>query len=410
MHRKILAVTLLAIIASGCSKNEPNDLDKNGSSAKGVTMSQAKEIFTPGIATEQTDGTMIHWLEPKGPPLYIRSEEEKQHGMKYGREAPKPEFLQPPLDKSLPDFAPSLAADLSGSIIGGASDVLPSLVKLWIQAFNEYYPNVQINIGTPYAGSLGMLQVIEGNYDFVFVSRELKPTDITSFNAKYGYDPLSVPVSGASYRHYGFLDAIGFFVNINNPLSKLSFDQIDALFSSTRHRGGEPIKTWGDLGLTGQWADQPVHLYGIEPWNGFEEFVRQRALSYDGKRGEWREDVHFEHHSFTVAEKVAEDPLGIGYTGLAYITSPVKMLPLAQEKGSENYIPPSYEQVAMANYPLSRLIYLAANKAPNEKLDPIIDEFLRFILSKQGQQLVLDHAIYLPLRHWQQQESMQSLN
>lgn len=408
MLRKILATALLAIIASGCSEKTPDSASAGAPAAHNMTASQL--TMAAGTASQELNHNMIHWLEPTGPALHIRSEEEKQHGMEFGREEPAPEFLQPPLDSLLPDFQPGLAAGTSGSILGGASDVLPGLVKLWIKEFNKVYPNIKIDIATPYAGSLGMLEVIDGDYDFVFVSRELKPTDITSFNQKYGYDPLSVPVSGASYRHYGFLDAIGFFVNINNPLSKLSFDQIDALFSSTRHRGGKEIKTWGDLGLSGEWADQPVHLYGIEPWNGFEEFVRQRALNYAGKRGEWREDVHFEHHSFTISELVAKDPLGIGYTGLAYITSPVKMLPLAGDKGSENYIAPSYEQVANASYPLSRLIYLATNKEPGKKLDPIIDEFLRFILSKQGQQLVLDHAIYLPLRNWQLANSLQILD
>jgi len=287
--------------------------------------------------------------------------------------------------------------------------VLPGLVLAWIDAFNEIYPGANIEIATPYAGSLGMLEVIEGNYDFVFVSRELKPTDISSFNEKYGYDPFTAAVAGGSYRHYGFLDAIGFFVNIDNPLDRLSLEQIDRLFSSTHHRGGEAVARWGQLGLVGEWENQPVHLYGVEPWNGFEEFVRQKALDFNGQRGEWREDITFSHTAFPIAEQVANDPLGIGYTGLAYITRGVKMLPLSAGADDEP-VPPSYERVADASYPLSRLIYLNANRVPGQPLDSVLDELLRFIVSRQGQQIVLDQAIYIPLRNWQAQESLSKLD
>ena len=350
--------------------------------------------------------TMAEWLRPTPGELPRRSDEEKKLGTEIGRPLPTPEFLQPPLDGSLKPFAPTLDPDTSGSFIGGASDILPSLVHSWIAAFNRYYPNVNIEIGTPYAGSLGMLEVIEGNYDFVFVSRELKPTDITLFTEKYGYPPLSVPISGAAYRHYGFLDAIGFFVHVDNPLDRLTYQQIDSLFSSTRHHGGEPITTWGELGLQGEWANRTVNLYGVAPWNGFEEFVRQRVLSVDERRGEWRDGIDFSKTAFPIAEKVASDPQGIGYTGLAYVTAGVKMLPLSTSGEAGSYIPPTYERVADATYPLSRLIYFNVNRAPDEPLNPILHEFLRFVLSREGQQLVLDHAIFVPLRSSQANESL----
>jgi phosphate transport system substrate-binding protein len=350
---------------------------------------------------------MVQWLQPAIPDLPLRSEEEKQLGMEQGREAPPAELLQPTLDPALPSFVPRPELKLSGTVKGGASDVLPGLVNLWIERFREHYPDVNIEIGRPYAGSLGMLEVIDGSYDFVFVSRELKPTDISSFNETYGYDPLTVPVAGGSYRHYGFLDAIGFFVNIGNPLDKITFNEIDAIFSSTRHRGGAEITTWGQLGLGGEWADRPIHAYGVEPWNGFEEFVRQRVLSTGDSRGEWREDVRFSHQAFPLSEQVANDPLAIGYTGLAYITRGVKMLPLAVDN---RYIAPSYENVADASYPLSRLIFFNSNKNPETGLNPILDEFLRFILSQQGQQAVLDHAIFLPLRKGQYDQSIGKLD
>jgi phosphate transport system substrate-binding protein len=263
---------------------------------------------------------------------------------------------------------------------------------------------VKIDVPPPYAGSLGAKELVKGTLDFVFVSRELRPDDITEFKEKFGYAPLSVAISGGSYRHFGFLDAIGFFVNKDNPIENISFAQLDAILSSTHHRGGEAITQWGQLGLSGEWAKKPIHVYGIKPWNGFEEFIRQRVLSVNGQRGEWRDDINFDKVVFPVARRVEGDPYGIGYSGLAYIDAGVKVLPISPGKSGPFYAP-SYENVARAVYPLSRILYFNINKAPGKPLPPAISEFLRFILSREGQQIVLDEALFLPLRASQVQAS-----
>lgn len=365
-------------------------------------------LASPACAAPQPG--VVDWLQPVGSELPLRSEEEKQRGIDEGRPLPDAEPLQPGLDPRLTEFAPSLDSEVSGRYNGTTSDILPGLVNAWIAAFAAYYPNVNIVISPPFAGSLGMLDVIEGRLDFVFVSRELKPTDIESFNAKYGYAPFTVAISGGSYRHYGFLDAIGFFVHPDNPITGLTLQQLDSLFSTTRNRGGSQITTWGELGLGGAWKAQPVHLYGIKPWNGFEEFVRQRVLDFDGKRGEWRQDIRFSPTAFPVATQVAADVYGIGYTGLAYLTDPVRVLPLSAANDGGDYLAPTYENVASADYPLARLMYFNANRPPGSSLDPALEEFLRFILSRQGQQIILDQAIYLPLRSDQAAGSLAALD
>ena len=149
--------------------------------------------------------------------------------------------------------------------------------------------------------------------------------------------------------------------------------------------------------MTGEWANKPIHIYGVKPWNGFEEFVRQRVLSIPGKRGEWRDGITFDTVVFPIAGRVANDPYGIGYAGLAYLDAPVKLLALAPQSPGPT-IAPTYENVARAEYPLSRLIYLNLNKAPGKPLPPALEEFLRFILSREGQQVVLDERIFIPLR------------
>lgn len=314
-----------------------------------------------------------------------------------GRDLPKPELLQPSLDESLPAFSPQHGPDLAGHLKGAASDVLADLSKRWIAAFQKFYPSVTIELPPPYAGSLGALELIKGDIDFVCVSRELKPTDVSGFRNKFGYAPLSLPISGGTWRHFGFLDSVVFFVHADNPLSQLSFEQLDALLSTTRHRGGAPITTWGQLGLTGEWADKPIHVVGVKPWNGFEEFVRQRVLSVGDKRGEWRTDLDLHETVFPISPKVAADRYALGYAGLAYVGDGVKLLSLSDTAKSAA-VAPNYEEVARATYPLSRLVFLNLNKAPDKALNPALEEFARFILSREGQQIVHQQAVFLPLR------------
>jgi phosphate transport system substrate-binding protein len=337
-----------------------------------------------------------------------QSEAAKKAGMTEGRALPTPEVLQPSLDPALPVYVARPSGSLRGRYKAAASDVLPGQVRLWIKAFEQRYPGVRIDLEPPYAGSLGAKELVKKTLDFVFVSRELRPDDIKDFHAAFGYDPLSVPVSGGSYRHYGFLDAVGVIVNRDNPLDKLTYAQLDAILSATRVHGGAAITTWGQLGLTGEWANKPIHVYAIKPWNGFEEFVRQRVLSLPGRRGEWRPDLNFAEVVFPIAGEVAKDRYAIGYTGMAYLDAPVKTLALATMDEGPFY-PPSYEAVATAKYPLSRLIFFNVNKAPSKPLPPAIEEFLRFVLSKQGQALVLKEGVFVPLRASQVQAARQLL-
>jgi phosphate transport system substrate-binding protein len=362
-------------------------------------------LAVPGVAPAQSQAgpKMVEWVAPAVAASKPQSDAEKARGMTAGRDLPALEVLQPTLDPGLPEYQPRKGLKLRGHFKAAASDVLPGLAKGWVAAFQTYFPEVRVDVDPPYAGSLGAKELAKGNLDFVFVSRELRPDDITDFHAKFGYDPLSVPVSGGSYRHYGFLDAVGFIVNKENPIEQLSFDQLDAAFSSTRWRGAASVKTWGDLGLKGQWADKPVHLYGIRPWNGFEEFVRQRVLSTNGRRGEWRDGIDYSGTVFPIAEKVAKDPYALAYDGLAYLDAPVKVLAVG---ASGSFVTPSYENVATAEYPLSRLIFFNVNKAPGKPLDPAAEEFLRFVLSRQGQAIVQKQNVFVPLRARQVQSSL----
>lgn len=363
-------------------------------------------LMSPSLTARRLVTAIVAGLLLAALPPSVKGDPEAWN--QYGRPLPRPEFLQPRLDPALPVYQRRTDVHLSGHFVGAASNVLPDLVLQWIAAFKQYYPEVTIDVPPPFSGSLGAKKLIAGTVDFVFISREQIPADVATFHAKYGYNPLSIPVSGGSFRHYGFLDAIAFFVNDANPLRRISFNQLDALLSTTRWRGGAPIRTWGDLGLTGGWADKPIDVWAVKPWNGFEEFVRERVLSTDGHRGEWRPDLNYVRTVIPVAAHVAQDRYAIGYAGLAFLKPGVRVLALATTTGGP-YLKPSYENVARATYPLSRLVYINVNRSPGHPLNPALAEFIKFILSRQGQQIVRNEAIYLPLRESQDRVSQELL-
>ena len=342
----------------------------------------------------------VEWLLPPAPAQVPQSKAQDEQGKEQGRPLPAPELLQPTLDPQLPLFQPRFGAGMGGHFALAASDTLPGLVRAWVRAFAHFYPHVQLDLGPPYEGTSGANRMTAGSIAVAFVSRELTPANVAAFEAKYHYPPLSIPVCGGSWRQFGFLDAVGFFVNRSNPLSRLSLTQLDAILSRTRWRGAAPITTWGQLGLTGAWAARPIHVYAIKPWNGFEEFVRQRVLDAHGQRGHWRAGIHYDATVFPIARRVAADPDGLGYAGLAFVDAPVKMLALG-EGGRD--VAPTYTNVALARYPLSRLVYANLDVAPGARMNPALQEFLRFIRSRQGQQIVLDQGIFLPLRAFQAQ-------
>jgi phosphate transport system substrate-binding protein len=369
----------------------------------------AVAIALSAATNAQQSGPMVEWLVPALPTNKPQTPEQAEEGRQRGRELPPPEILQPMLDPALPGYQPRTDVQIAGSFKGAASDVMVVIAQKWIDKFKTYYPGVTLTIAPPYAGSLGAVELVKGDLDFVFVSRELRPDDIKAFKDKFGYEPTSIPISGGSYRHYGALDAVAFFVNKDNPIEQLTFDQLDAMYSSTHHRGGKAITKWGDLGLTGEWADKPITLYGIQPWNGFEEFVRQRVLSAGNKRGEWRDGIKFEKVVFPMAKDIAADRYGIGYSGVAYLDAGVKVLPLVAKAGEPPQAP-IYDNVALATYPLSRLTFFNLNKAPGKPLPPVLEEFLRFVLSREGQQIVRDHACYIPLRAGQVEDARRLLS
>ena len=304
---------------------------------------------------------------------------------------PKPETFHATVDPKLPPYKP--VARLSGSLNGVQSDTTPGLVTLWIEGFKKYYPNVDIKAPIEGSGAAGPV-LTEGTAGFGLIAREMMTKEETPFDQKFGYKPFEIAIAGGSYRTVAFTDALAFFVNKSNPIEKLSFDQIDAIYSKTHNRGGKEITTWGQLGLTGDWADKPIHLIGVQEENGFEHFLRIRILN----NGQWKDGITTRETVFPLAGLVAADPYAIGYAGFGYVGDGVKTLSLA-EKSSGPYYKGTFEEVASQKYPLSRVIYIYATRQPGKPLNPVLKEFIRYILSREGQQSVVEDGIFLPLPH-----------
>jgi phosphate transport system substrate-binding protein len=347
------------------------------------------------LSPANTQGANVLWVVPAAASNIRQTAAEEEMGRRVGRTLPRPEILQPALDAELVAFQPRCDRRHAASLTVGVSDTLSALVHLWIAAFKTHYPDIDIRIASEYDGNFAARELLKGDIGIAFLSRALKPDEIAGFRSWFGYDPSTAVVSAGSWRHFGFADALGILVHKDNPLETISYRQLDAIYSSTRHRGGAPVTTWGQLGLKGEWADRPIHAYGIKPWDGFEHLIREKILSVGGERGEWRADVRHEG-VFPMARTIARDPGAIGYTGLAYIDADVRVLAVGEAPAGPFHAP-TYENVAAARYPLGRAVYASANKGPDRPLAPATEEFLRFVLSRDGQQIVRDQAIFLPL-------------
>jgi phosphate transport system substrate-binding protein len=270
---------------------------------------------------------------------------------------------------------------VSGNINSIGSDTMNNLMALWGEAFQKMYPNARIQIEGK-GSSTAPPALISGTAQFGPMSRPMRATEIDQFESKFGYKPTEIRTA---------FDALAIYVNKDNPLEKITMAQADAVFSKTRRRAGKNVGTWGDLGLTGDWAARPISLYGRNSASGTYGFFKEHVL----KNGDYRDQVKEQPGSASVVQGVTEDRFGIGYSGIGYRTSGVKVLALAETE-TDAFSSGSYDDVKSGKYPLSRYLYVYINKAPGKPLDPLVKEYVKLILSREGQEVVLKDG-YLPL-------------
>ena len=286
------------------------------------------------------------------------------------------------------EIDPALAAyvkvggEVAGSLKCVGSDTMNNLVALWAEGFKKSYPSVQEGIEGKGSASAPPA-LTEGTATFGPMSRDWKPSEIDAFKEKHGYAPVVLPVA---------IDMLAVFVHKDNPLKSLSLQEVDAIFSKNRSGGAKnEIRTWGDLGLEGEWKDKPISLYGRNSASGTYGFFKENALF----KGDFKPTVKEQPGSSAVVQAVASDKYGIGYSGIGYRTADVRAVPLAAKPGAAP-VPTEPKFAYSGEYPLSRFLYLSVNHKPGSTIDPLRGEFVRYVLSATGQADVLKDG-YLPI-------------
>ena len=283
---------------------------------------------------------------------------------------------------------------VSGNLSSIGSDSLNNLMTLWAEKFNRMYPNVKIQIEGK-GSSTAPPALISATAQLGPMSRAMKGSEVDEFERKFGYKPTQVRVA---------VDALAVFVNKDNPLACMTMPQVDAAFSKSRRAGyKENVKTWGPLGLTGDWANRPVSLFGRNSASGTYGFFKEHVL----KNGDYKDEVKEQPGSASVVQGVTVDRFAMGYSGIGYATAGVRALPLAAKQGDKCH-PATPEEAYSGNYPLARFLYVYVNRAPGKPLDPLVAEFLKLVLSKEGQEVVVKDG-YFPLPAKIEQEELGKL-
>jgi len=282
-----------------------------------------------------------------------------------------------------PDLATyKKASGVSGNLSSVGSDTLANLMTLWAEEFKRAYPNVNIQIQAA-GSSTAPPALTEGTSNVGPMSRKMKNKELEAFERKFGYKPTAIPVA---------IDALAVYVHKDNPVKGMSIPQVDAIFSATRKCGAKSDATsWSDVGVKGNLGKQKIQIYGRNSVSGTYGYFKKKALC----KGDYKNSVNEQPGSASVVQSVSSSINGIGYSGVGYKTSGVKAVPLTKKPGKP-FIAATAENALSGKYPLSRYLYVYVNKRPNQPLAPLEREFIKMVLSKAGQQVVVKDG-YIPL-------------
>lgn len=284
------------------------------------------------------------------------------------------------VDPDLPEY--EKVSGIAGNLSSVGSDTLANLMTLWAEEFKREYPSVNIQIQAA-GSSTAPPALTEGTSTLGPMSRKMKDNELEAFEQKYGYKPTAVPVA---------IDALAVYVHKDNPLKGLSIPQVDAIFSSNRTCGyADDISVWGGTGMADTWAQRDIQLFGRNSVSGTYGYFKKVALC----KGDFKDTVNEQPGSASVVQSVSTSLNGIGYSGIGYRTSSVRALPLSKKEGGD-LVEATPEMAVSGKYPLSRFLYVYINKNPTKPLAPLDREFLKLVLSRVGQEVVLKDG-YIPL-------------
>ncbi len=302
------------------------------------------------------------------------------------------------VDPSIPGWKPGeVKSEPEEDLAIVGADIMDEIVLGWTKIYRKQYPRLSVTLDLRASGAGGP-GLASGKAHLAPVGREMFPSERKLFTDKFGYEPLEIRVATGSVGSLGKTATSVILVDKDNPIDCLSIEQLDAVYSKTRKHGYKEVKTWGDLGAKGEWAARPIKLYGLKPINGIEQYYKQVVM--DG--GEYKEGITFVKgkgftHAFTVAaEEMAKEPGGLTYALLANVTPNVKVLKVAPKLGGPCY-EPNTQNVYSHKYPMSRYVYIYVNRKPGQPLEPKVKEFLRLVLSREGQDVVAKEQVFIPL-------------
>lgn len=316
----------------------------------------------------------------------------------------------------LPHYRPQ--QQVSGVIrMTGSNYIADSHVgENWIAAFKKFQPGVtfEFNLKTPSA-AIYALFLNAGDVD---PSRKMTFEDLLAYERSMNADPVEIEYATGSYDVPGWSPAFGIFVNNANPVTKLNMAQLEAIFGAERtgawegtswhpERARTPaqnIRTWGQLGLTGEWADKPIHVYGVNlryhQAIRFEDQVMHGSAKWNPSLLEYanygKPDGTLAIGASMMVEDLAKDPYGICYSEENFKVDGAKLVELAPGD-TKSYAALTRENVHNRSYPLYDAVYLYANGSAEKPMDPKVKEFLRFVLSREGQEAIVKDGKYLPL-------------
>lgn len=270
---------------------------------------------------------------------------------------------------------------VSGNLNSIGSDTLNNLMTMWLEAFQKIYPNVTYSIKGE-GSSTAPPALIEGTAQLGPMSRLMKDSETDAFEKKYGFQPTLLNVA---------VDCVAVYVHKDNPIKGLTIPQVDCVFSQTQRSGFRNITTWGQVGLTGQWENLPISLYGRNSVSGTYAFFKENALL----KGDFKDTVKEQPGSAAVVNGVANDRAGIGYSGIGYKTADVRAIALSKSH-TDPLAEPTFENAMNGKYPLGRTLMVYVAKKPNEPAPLHVQEFIKFVLSREGQEIVIKDG-YGPL-------------
>lgn len=304
---------------------------------------------------------------------------------------------------SFPRYVPE--GQVKGTLSVWGADGMVNLSRFWEEGFRKYQPGIQFEDHL-YSTATGIGGLYAGHGDLAYMGRDIWFIEGLGFSKTFGYDPTRIVAATGAYDVEGKTFPMIVFVHKDNPLKQLTLPQLDAIFGTERKLGlSKNIRTWGDLGLVGEWANKPIHLYGYANDSGFGIFFSAAAM---GGSTRWNCDIHqFDNINDAkgktitqagrqIVDALAADEYGLAYSGIRYATPNVRPVALSLREGTA-FIEPTRENLINRTYPLLRDIPIYINRAPGKPIEPKVREFLAYILSREGQQAIGREGDYLPL-------------